>query len=264
MNKIYGVICTTAMLYCTPEETFLERQLSEFTEVQKEVVMEVEQADSWQLVWQEEFEGSEIETETWNVLDDAFGFGNRKQHYKPENVEVSDGALKITTKKELSEGMPYTSGAVTTKGKAVFQQGKLEVRAKMPSGKGLLPAIWLWTNSGNTYPEIDIVEILGQEPGQAWSTIHYEVGGLYSKTYSYADLQDLTADFHTYGIEWEKDSLTFLIDGNPVYTTAAYVPDEEMYLFINTAVGGDWVGEPDGTVEFPKELLVDWIRYYKK
>ena len=78
------------------------------------------------------------------------------------------------------------------------------------------------------------------------------------------DLQDLTANFHTYGIEWEKDSLTFLIDGNPVYTTAAYVPDEEMYLFINTAVGGDWVGEPDGTVEFPKELLVDWIRYYKK
>lgn len=264
MNKIVGVICTTAMLYCTPEETFLEQQLKNFTEIEKEVVMEIDQTVSWQLVWQEEFEGSEVETATWNVLDDAFGYGNRQQHYKPQNVEVSEGALKITTKEEESEGMPYTSGALTTKGKVVFQQGKLEVRAKMPSGKGLLPAIWLWTNSGNTYPEIDIVEILGQEPGQAWSTIHYEVGGLYSKTYSYADLQDLTTDFHIYGIEWHEDSLTFLIDGNPVYTTAAYVPDEEMYLFINTAVGGDWVGEPDGTVEFPKELLVDWIRYYKK
>jgi beta-glucanase (GH16 family) len=264
MNKVYRVICTSAMLYCTPEDSLFDRHLGILSAAVREAHIEVESMVSWDLVWQEEFEGDALNDETWNVLDDAFGYGNRKQHYTPRNVGVSEGLLKIETKEEWSEGMPYTSGAVTTRDKVVFQQGKIEVRARMPSGQGLLPAIWLWNNQRQEFPEIDIVEILGQEPGLAWSTVHYEVGGLYGKTYSVADLEDLTADFHIYGLEWHEEKLTFLIDGNPVYTTSSFIPVEDMYLFINTGVGGDWVGNPDETTGLPKELLVDWIRYYKK
>ena len=252
------------MLYCTPGETLIDQQLSNFIGNKRVTIVEKDSIESWNLVWQEEFGGNELKEETWNVLDDAFGYGNRKQHYKPENVEVREGLLKITIKKEGSEGMPYTSGAVTTKGKVVFQYGKLEVRARLPSGQGMLPAIWLWVNNGNEFPEIDMVEILGQEPGRIWSTIHYEVGGIYGKTYSFSDFDDLTQSFHVYGIEWQEDKLTFLLDGSPVYTTTSYIPDEEMYLFINAAIGGDWVGEPDHTTTLPQEMKIDWIKYYKR
>lgn len=258
------MICTSMMLYCTPETLAMDQKLEKFIGKSEDVIMQKNSDVHWELIWQEDFDGTELKAESWNVLDDAFGYGNRKQHYKPQNVSVHDGKLKITTKEEWSEGMPYTSGAVTTRGKVIFQQGKIEVRARMPSGQGLLPAIWLWTNNGKEFPEIDIVEILGQEPGKAWSTIHYDAKGIYAKSYGYADLRDLTKDFHTYGVEWHSDSITFFVDDAPVYTTTAYFPEQEMYLFINTGVGGDWVGEPDGATGFPKELLVDWVKYYQK
>lgn len=264
MEKIVHMICTSVMLYCTPEDTAVDQKLENLIGRNEEVMGQIEADAHWKIAWQEDFDGTELNPDSWNVLDDAFGHGNRKQHYTPRNVGVSDGLLKITTKEEWSEEMPYTSGAVTTKGKVIFQQGKIEVRAKMPSGTGLLPAIWLWTNNGKEFPEIDIVEILGQEPDKAWSTLHYDNRGIYAKTYGFAEKPDLTRDFHTYGVEWHPDRITFLIDGAPVYTAAAHFPNEEMYLFINTGVGGDWVGEPDGATGFPKELLVDWIKYYKK
>ncbi|PSL41504.1 glycosyl hydrolase family 16 [Planomicrobium soli] len=217
----------------------------------------------WEIVWSEEFEGEALDAERWNVLDDAFGYGARRQHYKPENIEVSDGLLKIHTKKEMSRGFPYTSGAITTKEKVVFKYGKLEVRAKLPAGTGLLPAIWLWNNQGNDFPEIDMVEVLGQEPGQIWNTIHYDVNGIYGKDYAMKEFPDLTTDFHTYGIEWTPDEIVFFVDGIVTHTSTVYVPQEDMYLFINTGVGGDWVGEPDNSTVFPAQMNVDWIRYYQ-
>ncbi|MGI2329056.1 glycoside hydrolase family 16 protein [Planococcus sp. YIM B11945] len=221
-------------------------------------------ADPWKLVWYEQFRGSEVDPDRWNVLDDSRGDGQRSQHYKPENIEIDEGVLKIHTKEEASEGFPYTSGALTTKGKVLFKYGKLEVRAKLPAGQGLLPAIWLWNNQGKEFPEIDIVEMLGQEPGQLWNTIHYEVNGTYGRDFTMTNLPDLTTDYHTYGIEWEPEKITFLVDGAPVFTSTEYVPQEDMYLFINTAVGGNWVEEPDSTTELPAQMLIDWIRYYQK
>lgn len=218
----------------------------------------------WKIVWNEEFDNTPLDPDRWNVLDDPYGYGNRSQHYKPENVEVSESNLKLHIKKERSQGFPYTSGAITTKGKVVFKYGKLEVRAKLPAGKGLLPAIWLWNNQGKEFPEIDMVEVLGQQPGQLWNTIHYEVNGIYGKDYNLSNLPDMTTDYHTYGIEWNPEKITFFVDGIAIYTSTTYVPKEDMYLFINTGVGGNWVGEPDETTQFPAQMLVDWIRYYHK
>lgn len=220
--------------------------------------------EPWKLTWHENFWGAELDTDRWNVLDDSRGDGERNQHYTPANIEVSEGTLKIHTKKEASEGFPYTSGAITTKGKVAFKYGKLEVKAKLPAGQGLLPAIWLWNNQGNEFPEIDIVELLGQQPGQLWNVIHYEVNGKYGRDFTMTEHPDLTQDFHVYGIEWEPKKITFFVDGHPVFTSTEYIPNEDMYLFINTAVGGNWVGEPDGTTEFPAQMMIEWIRYYQK
>lgn len=261
--NVHHMVCTTALLLCPSSYEVLDQKIENFFVVGRETTMPRNTEIFHTLVWQENFDSQELNADTWNVLDDAFGYGNRQQHYTPRNIDVQDGLLKLLAKEEWSEGMPYTSAAVTTKGKVVFTHGKIEVRAKMPNGVGLLPAIWLWTNNGNEFPEIDIVEILGQEPGKAWATIHYESRGIYAKTYGFSEFPDLTKDFHTYGVEWHSDSITFLIDGAVLYTTPIFFQPEEMYLFINIGIGGDWVGEPDDTTEFPKELHVDWIKYYK-
>lgn len=268
MNVLSGTVCASMALFCLAGGgtymDYLPPPSSESPLVNNEGVLEDHNTMPWKIVWNEEFVQAPLDPARWNVLDDPYGYGNRSQHYKPENVEVSEGNLKIHTKKEMSQGFPYTSGAVTTKGKVVFKYGKLEVRAKFPAGTGLLPAIWLWNNAGKAFPEIDIVEILGQQPGQVWSTIHYEVNRIYGKDYNLSDLPNLTTDYHTFGIEWYPEKITFFVDGTPMYTSTTFVPDEEMYLFINTGVGGDWVGEPDETTQFPTQLLVDWIRYYQK
>ena len=221
-------------------------------------------SNAWQLVWQDEFKDDEVDPLLWNVLDDALGDGDRSQHYKPANVEARDGILRIQSKKEMSAGFPYTSGALTTKGKVAFKYGLLEVKAKLPAGQGLLPAIWLWNEQGNEFPEIDIVELLGQQPGQMWNVVHYKVNERYGRDFTMTDHPDLTQDFHVYAIDWQPDKITFLLDGKPVFTSTDYVPHEEMYLFINTGVGGNWVGEPNHTTEFPAQLLVEWVRYYQK
>lgn len=239
----------------------IDRQLKSYSKPDKQPASN---HPEWKLAWQEEFQGHELDPLRWNVLDDARGDGNRQQHYLPANIEVKDGSLKIHIQKQSSKGFPYTSGAITTKGKAVFRYGKLEVKAKLPSGQGLLPAIWLWNNEGKEFPEIDMVELLGQEPGQLWNVVHYEMDGRYGKDFTMTEHSDLTQDFHVYGIEWNPEQLIFLLDGKPVFKSTGYVPHEDMYLFINTAVGGNWVGEPDSTTRFPNQMLINWIRYYKK
>lgn len=269
MNVLGGTMCAAMALFCTAGGgTYMDYLplplFSAFQPLNNAGEQENSQQIPWKIVWSEEFDGTSLDPARWNVLDDPYGYGNRSQHYKPENVEVDEGKLKIHSKKEWSQGFPYTSGAITTKGKAVFKYGKIEIKAKFPAGTGLLPAIWLWNNQGNAFPEIDIVEILGQQPGQVWNTIHYEVNRIYGKDYHFSDLPDLTADYHIFSIEWQPEKITFFVDGTPLYTSTAYVPSEEMYLFINTGVGGDWVGEPDETTSFPAQLLVDWIRYYQK
>lgn len=231
---------------------------------EKEVVFNEQNINPWKIVWNDEFNGSDLNSAYWNILSTPSIDGNRIQDYNLENVEVSDGKLIIRTDEETSQGMPYTSGAVTTKGKALMKYGKIEVRAKLPAGTGILPAIWLWNDAGNPFPEIDIVETLGGEPGKLWSNIHYEVNGIYGRDYNLAILQDLTLDYHTYGIEWYTDKITFFFDGTPIFTSTEYMPDEDMYLFINTDVGGNWGGDPDDTTVFPAEMLVDWVRYYQK
>lgn len=268
MSILKGFICLSMALFCLAGESNVQYSPSHLTQKttleEKDGVLNDHNTIPWKIVWNDEFNGSVLKVAHWNVLDEPSVDGDRKQDYQLENVKVAEGNLMIQTKEESSQGMPYTSGAVTTKGKVLMKYGKVEVRAKLPSGTGVLPAIWLWNNKGELYPEIDIVEILGMQPGQVWSTIHYELNGIYGYDNNLYRHPNLTLDYHTYGIEWYSDRITFFVDGTPIYTSTAFIPEEDMYLFINTDVGGEWGGDPDATTIFPVEMLVDWVRYYQK
>lgn len=215
--------------------------------------------ENWKLVWSDEFDAL---TSNWNLLDDSHGYANRKQHYTPNNVSVTDGLLNIIIREEESAGLPYTSGAITTKNKVHFKYGKLEVRAQLPKGQGLIPAIWMLPASGKEFPEIDIAEIVGQQPTELWNVVHDEKSGEHIREYHMSNLLDITNKFHIYSMEWSADSITYKFDGKVLFVGRNIIPQEPMYLYINTGVGGNWVGEPDSNTKFPNVMSVDYVRYY--
>lgn len=268
MKVLTETICLSLALFCFAGGTYMEYLPFHMTQknlpLNKNEMLNDHNIIPWKLVWNDEFDGTVLNSEHWNILDDVSVDGNRIQDYNPENIEVAEGKLKIKTMEESSQGMPFTSGAVTTKGKVLMKYGKIEVRAKFPAGTGALPAIWLWNNQGEEFPEIDIVEIFGDQPGKVWSTIHYEVNGIYKYDSNLSKIPELSPDYHTFAIEWYPDRITFFVDGIPTYTSTTFIPDEDMYLYINTDVRRNWDENPNSTTVFPVEMLVDWVRYYQK
>ncbi|WP_285889729.1 glycoside hydrolase family 16 protein [Neobacillus niacini] len=221
--------------------------------------------DGWVLVWQDEFEGNCLDSSKWNLEDWAAEKNNELQYYSPNNVKVEDGVLKLISKKELFKGKDYTSGAVHTQGKFAFLYGKAEMRAKLPAGQGMFPAFWMMPDKENTWlPEIDILEMLGHQPDQIWMVSHWlgEDGKLKSVSDTFKG-PDFSKDFHTFSIEWTPDSITWLIDDIERFTINRNIPSEKMYLYLNTAVGGNWPGSPDQTTFFPVSFEIDYVRVYK-
>ena len=192
---------------------------------------------------------------------------NELQYYSPNNVRVEGGILRLISKKENYGGRNYTSGAVHTKGKFSLLYGKVEMRAKLPKGQGLFPAFWMMTNKDDTWlPEIDLVEMLGHRPDEIWMVLHRldENNRLTSRSNSYKG-EDYSIGFHTFGIEWSPDTITWFIDGAKRFKVGEFVPREDMYLYVNTAIGGDWPGRPDETTSFPAFYDIDYIKnIYKR
>jgi beta-glucanase (GH16 family) len=273
-------------------------------------------ADAWKLVWSDEFDGKEIDPAKWD-FDHGNGFydytanqwisgwgNNELQFYtrEPKNAFVKDGMLHIRVVKESYHGCGYTSARMKTRktdGSALFAKkyGKFEFRAKLPTGKGVWPALWMlpqnekyggWAASG----EIDIMEAKGQEPTKVHGTLHF--GGrwpdntLSGKEYVLPGGSSI-ADFHVYAIEWEPGEMRWSVDGK-VYQTQSFwwssshaaakkgakpakeadlnawpAPfDQPFYLVMNVAVGGRFLGNPDKTTPFPAEMLVDYVRVYDR
>jgi beta-glucanase (GH16 family) len=222
--------------------------------------------DGWQLIWKDDFSGRWLNPNRWNVEFFNAEKNNELQYYIPENVIVEDGLLKLISKKESYGGKDFTSGAVQTKDKFSFKYGKVEMKAKLPGGQGIFPAFWMMPNFDNTWlPEIDIMEMLGHKPGEIWMVVHWldDEGKLKNDFSKYVG-EDYTKDFHTYGVEWTPDSITYFIDGIERFRTEKFVPNMEMYLYINTAIGGDWPGSPDHTTLFPQSFEVDYVKVYQQ
>lgn len=220
-------------------------------------------SNGWSLLWHEEFIDSKIDDLKWQAVDDDNGWGNRSQHYLPNNLKIVDNALSIQARKETIGNFNYTSGAIITQDKFEFQYGKLEVRVKFPKGKGFIPAVWMLPVSGKQYPEIDIAEMIGQKPTQLWNVVHdLNDNGKPIREFHMTEVKDMTTDFHTYGIEWSATEIKYLFDGEVIFTGTKLVPQEKMYLYMNVGVGGSWVGEPNASTPFPSEMLIDYVRYY--
>lgn len=222
--------------------------------------------DGWQLIWHEEFNESFLNQSKWSAEDWAAEKNNELQYYRPDNLMLENGLLKIVSLKENFGGRHYTSGAIHTKDKFSFLYGKVEMRAKLPRGQGIFPAFWMMPNKDQVWlPEIDILEMLGHKPEEIWMVLHWlnEEGRLTSVSDSFVG-PDYSAGFHTFGIEWSEEKVAWFIDGVKRFETDTYVPKEEMYLYVNTAIGGNWPGSPDETTSFPQYFLVDYIRVFQK
>ncbi|SER67989.1 Glycosyl hydrolases family 16 [Gracilibacillus ureilyticus] len=222
--------------------------------------------DGWTLLWNEEFDQPQSLKSNWNIENWAAEKNNELQFYTPDNVSVNNGNLHLISKKEEYHGRQYTSGAIHSKDKFYFQYGKVEIRAKLPTGQGMFPAFWMMPNIDNTWlPEIDILEMLGHEPDRIWMVQHYvdKNGKLTSNLDSFVG-EDFSLDYHTYAIEWSKSEIIWLIDGIERFRSTVNIPSEEMYLYLNTAIGGNWPGSPDDTTIFPQTFKVDYVRVYQQ
>ena len=237
-------------------------------------------AQQGELVWSDEFDGAEGEAPdpaNWNHETGDHGWGNQElQNYttsRDNSALDGDGNLLITA---LDEGDEYTSARMTTQDNMEHQHGRVEARVHLPSGQGIWPAFWMlgsdfpdtpWPDSG----EIDVMEYIGSELGTVHGTVHgpgYSGGEGVGASYDHPDGGSFADDFHVFAIDWEPGSITWSVDGVPYNTVTAddvsgdWVFDQEFFLILNVAVGGEWPGYPDESTEFPQQMAVDYVRVY--
>ena len=210
---------------------------------------------TWSPIFDEEFDEANLNTGVWNVEDygtDRYqncclNFGT--QYFTAQDAMLNQGALRFTTENRSLGGKQYTSGAVTTENKFSFLYGRVDISARMPTGQGMWPALWMLT--GNTDHEINIMEMTN-DPTIAYQTFHMNVPNYNSYVFQCISQQpDLSTDFHLYSLVWYPNSLSWSIDGVPTCQITQYIPQTPMYLLLDTAVGGGWPGQPDATTVFP-------------
>lgn len=236
------------------------------------------------LVWADEFNYAGLPDSTkWNYDTGNHGWGNNELQFytrkRMENAWVANGVLTIKAVKEKYHGADYTSARLLTKGKAAWRYGRIEVRAKLPYGRGIWPAIWMlsadkaygeWPRIG----EIDIMEHVGYSPDSVFATVHtqaynHTIGTQKTRGVAY---KDLSASFHVYALEWTKNKISIFIDNNKYFEfdnegkgVAVWPFDKKFYLLLNVAVGGNWGGKMgiDNNI-FPQEMQIDYVRVYQK
>lgn len=230
------------------------------------------------LIFEEQFLGDTLDTEHWNYeLGDGCpnlcGWGNNeRQVYTKENVSVKDGHLIITATKDSTL---YRSGKITTSDKVEFQYGTVEVRAKLATGEGLWPAIWLLGSDIDTvgWPacgEIDMMEYVGKNPNEIFTTLHTSDSYGNSKNSKITINEYIEEGFHVYKTNWTEDAISFYIDDELVYAFSPEVKTEKtwpfnrpFYIILNMAIGGNFGGpEVDDSI-FPQEFIVDYVKVYK-
>lgn len=251
---------------------------------------------SRQLLFQDEFSGSSIDTSKWNVGVLPFAGYDGSQHYHnlqyasyivPQDSFVKDGTLNLTTNNipvtnpdvPAIGTIPYTAGMINSKGKFSVTGGYFEICAKFPAGKGMWPAFWLAAQDGDWPPEIDVAEWFGGlealQIGQPWATgpppLWQTAGSRWLSTWKYSNAA--TTGYHDYAVWWSPGSpgtVRYYIDGQMVHeidgTTSDLIPDTPMYMILNSGVWASATrgGPPDATTVFPNSFGVDYVRVYNK
>lgn len=251
-------------------------------------------AQQWTLVWSDEFDYEGLpDPNKWDY-EEGFVRNNEEQYYtraRLENARVEGGFLVIEGRKESfpnpgfkpdssnwkekPEYAEYTAASLITLGKASWKYGRVEVRAKLPKGQGVWPAIWtLGVNRSEVrWPacgEIDIMEFVGKEPGLIHANVHYAMDGERRSKSGRIEVVEPYEDFHVYAMEWHEDRIDFFFDETKYHTVPLDLAGEGSdnpfrkphYLLINLALGGTWGGEIDETI-FPQKYLIDYVRIYE-
>ncbi len=263
--------------------TIIDNDLSNF-EIQKDDEGYITPATypSMEQVWVQEFDGAALSDAVWNYelgdgCPDLCGWGNSElQFYAQEesNVSLQDGKLVINAIKNSAEPA-FTSARITTQNKQEIQFGRIDIRAKLPEGQGIWPAIWMlgsniptvgWPRCG----EIDIMELVGHEPNKVHGTAHYDVQGHKFTGNSFEKTTGKFSDeFHVFTILWEENSIKWLVDYDLYYQISSsavgstYPFNAPFFFIVNIAVGGQWPGNPDETTQFPQSLTLDYIRVFQ-
>lgn len=237
----------------------------------------------WVMVWNDEFDGPEIDLDKWDYDTGGHGWGNNEAQYYTDtanNSFIEDGNLIIKARLQNYAGSNYTSARMVTRDQGDWTYGKLVIRAKIPAGVGTWPAIWMlptdWVYGGWPYSgEIDIMEHVGFDQNMIHGTAHTETynwwngipppgGSIY--------IDDASTNFHEYIVEWDEDYLRWYVDDTPYFTYlndqtgdhATWPFDQRFHLLLNIAIGGTWGGQEgidDGI--FPVQMEVDYVRVYE-
>ena len=271
----------------------------------------------WELVWSDEFDGTQLDESKWGYEVNCWGGGNQEQQCytdRPDNTFLSDGILHIKAIEEEFTGLdghedwdnadqlgtttlPYTSGRIRTKGKGDWRYGRFEIRALLPYGQGMWPAIWMlptdntyggWSASG----EIDIMEavnlktVFSPDNNAVHGTLHFGAewpANVQSGTFLQLFDEHPADFFHVYALEWEEGEMRWYVDDVHYATQTAdgwfsqvtgddgsltnlvgNEPfDQPFHIIMNVAVGGAWPGNPNESTTFPQEMLVDYVRVYE-
>ena len=244
------------------------------------------QAGRGELLFSDEFDGAALDSSKWVTCywwdrGGCTNLGNHElQWYQPGNVTVANGQLRLHAQREKVRGLNntlynYTSGLISTgrdvadvarSTKFEFRYGYAEMRALLPSGRGLWPTFWMLPTNHSSKPEIDIMEVLGQRPDTLYLTLHYrDAQGADRKQGRTIETSDLSAGWHVYGVDWQPDHIVWYLDGveRSRYEDVGHIPHEPMYVLLNLAVGGDWPGAPDNSTILPADLLVDYVRIWR-
>lgn len=232
----------------------------------------------YQRVWNDEFDGESVNSANWKFETGAGGWGNNeKQYYRPDNTSVGGGTLTIEARKENYQNSEYTSSRMVTQGKKSFTYGRFDIRALLPKGQGIWPALWMLGNNFSTvsWPacgEIDIMEMIGGSGREKTThgTVHWDNGGLVSYGQSYTLNSGTFADeYHVFTLIWDENTIKWYVNDvkfNEVDITPAHMSEFRLpqFFIFNIAVGGNWPGMPDATTIFPQQMKVDYIRVFQK
>ena len=239
--------------------------------------------DEWNLVWSDEFDGQSIDLEKWSYETGTgnWGWGNNESQFYTNNSNnsyIENGNLVIKAIQENYAGSNYTSARMVTRNKGDWTYGRFEIRAKLPSGVGTWPAIWMmptnseyggWPDSG----EIDIMEHVGFDPGVIHANCHndtYNWNGGIPPTGGEINVNDFSQNFHVYALEWNENSIKWFVDETLYFTYSnigqgwsTWPYDKDFYIILNIAIGGVWGGQQgiDNSI-FPQTMEVDYVRVY--
>ena len=239
--------------------------------------------EDYDLLWNDEFDGGSLDQSIWSYdngdgCPSLCGWGNNElQWYRPDNSSFSNGVFTVEANQEPFQGRQYTSTKVVSRGKQAMLYGRADIRAIMPKGQGIWPAIWmLGTNQPSVgWPacgEIDIMEMIGGSgrENRVSANMYWEDNGIKNNPRGYTLPEGFLYDkYHVYSIIWTTESITWLIDDIEYHSQDITSPartefHSPFYMIMNVAVGGNWPGAPDDTTEFPTSMSVDYVRVFQE